>query len=156
MDKTDFMRRAIDLCQQKMDEGEGGYCASLVVKDGEVIGEGWNDVLNNSDPTGHCEIHALRRAGKKLGTWNLSGCQLYTTWEPCQMCAGAIWWARIERVYYANSLKDAESLGIDISDLQREVSAPTHGRSRPYERLMGEEALAVVTRWIEETNPEGM
>ncbi|MDP6819762.1 MAG: nucleoside deaminase [Alphaproteobacteria bacterium] len=156
MEPTDFMRRAIDLCQRKMDEGVGGYCATIVVKDGEVIGEGWNDVLNNSDPTGHCEIHALRRAGKKLGTWNLSGCQLYTTWEPCQMCAGAIWWARIERVYYANSLKDAESLGIDISDLQREVSAPTHGRSRPYERLMGEEALAVVTRWIEETNPEGM
>ena len=156
MDKTDFMRRAIDLCQQKMDASEGGYCASLVVKDGEVIGEGWNDVINNSDPTGHCEIHALRAAGKILGTWNLSGCDLYTTWEPCQMCAGAIWWARIDRVYYANSLADAERLGMGIGDLQREVSAPTHGRSRPYERLMGEEAFAVVKRWIDETNPEGI
>ena len=156
MEPTDFMRRAIDLCQRKMDEGVGGYCATIVVKDGEVIGEGWNDVLNNSDPTGHCEIHALRRAGKKLSTWNLSGCDLYTTWEPCQMCAGAIWWARIDRVFYANALADAERLGMDISDLHSEVSAPTHSRSRPYERLMGEEALAVVTRWIEETNPEGM
>ncbi|MBT7293171.1 MAG: nucleoside deaminase [Rhodospirillaceae bacterium] len=83
MEKTDFMQHAIDLCQRKMDEGAGGYCASLVVKDGEVIGEGWNDVINNSDPTGHCEIHALRAAGKKLGTWDLSGCDLYTTWELC-------------------------------------------------------------------------
>ncbi len=154
MNKLDFMQRAIDLCQQKMDEGAGGYCASLVVKDGEVIGEGWNDVSINSDPTGHCEIHALRAAGKKIGNWNLSSCELYTTWEPCQMCAGAIWWARIDRVYYANLLSDAERLGMDIGDLQREVSAPTDGRSRPYERLMGDEAFAVVKRWIDATNPE--
>ena len=154
MNKLDFMQRAIDLCQQKMDEGAGGYCASLVVKDGEVIGEGWNDVSINSDPTGHCEIHALRAAGKKIGNSNLSGCELYTTWEPCQMCAGAIWWARIDRVYYANLLSDAERLGMDIGDLQREVSAPTDGRSRPYERLMGDEAFAVVKRWIDATNPE--
>ena len=154
MNKLDFMQRAIDLCQQKMDEGAGGYCASLVVKDGEVIGEGWNDVSINSDPTGHCEIHALRAAGKKIGNWNLSGCELYTTWEPCQMCAGAIWWARIDRVYYANLLSDAGRLGMDIGDLQREVSAPTDGRSRPYERLMGDEAFAVVKRWIDATNPE--
>ena len=101
-------------------------------------------------------IAALRAAGKELGTWNLSGCELYTTWEPCQMCAGAIWWARIDRVYYANLLADAERLGMDFSDLHREVSAPTEGRSRPYERLMGEEAFAVVKRWFDETNPEGI
>jgi guanine deaminase len=154
MQPTDFMQRAIDLCQQKMDAGEGGYCASLVVKDGEVIGEGWNDVINNSDPTGHCEIHALRRAGKKLGTWDLSGCELYTTWEPCQMCAGAIWWARIDRVYYANLLSDAERLGMEIGDLHREVSAPTHERSRPYERMMGDEAFNVLKLWFDATKPE--
>jgi guanine deaminase len=154
VDKHDFMRRAIELSREKMESGEGGYCATLVVKDGEIIGEGWNDVLNNSDPTGHCEIHALRAAGKKLGTWDLSGCELYTTWEPCQMCAGAIWWARIDKVYYANLMSFAGELGMDIEALRREVSAPTHERSRPYERLMTDEAHAVVEAWFKKTNPE--
>ncbi len=154
MDKTDFMRRAIELCQQKMDEGVGGYCATLVVKDGEIVGEGWNDVLNNNDPTGHCEIHAMREAGRRLGNWNLSGCELYTTWEPCSMCVAAIWWARIDRVYYANALSDAVKLGMDIDALIREVRAPVDARSRPYERLMGEEAFAVVKRWFDEAKPE--
>lgn len=154
MDKTDYMRRAIALCQRKMDEGTGGYCATIVVKDGEIIGEGWNDVLQNHDPTGHCEIHAMRAAGQKLGTWDLSGCELYTTWEPCSMCVGAIWWARIDRVYYANLLTDAEKLGMDIDALKHEVSVGPGERARPYERLLGEEAFAVVKKWFDETQPD--
>lgn len=154
MSKEDFMRRAIALCQEKMGEGTGGYCASIVVKDGEVVGEGWNDVAINNDPTGHCEIHALRDAGRRLGTWDLSGCELYTTWEPCTMCAAAIWWARIDRVYYGNLLSYAEELGIDIKDLEHEVSLPSGERKRPYENLLQEEANAVARKWFEATNPE--
>ena len=149
--KEDFMRRAIALCQQKMDEGVGGYCATIVVKDGEVVGEGWNDVLNNNDPTGHCEIHALRDAGRRLGTPDLTGCQLYTTWEPCIMCAAAIWWACIDRVYYANLLSYAEELGIDIKALNHEACLPSGERERPYENLLQKEANAVVRKWFEET-----
>jgi len=132
-----------------MEDGTGAYCASLVVRDGEVVGEGWNNVAVDNDPTGHCEINALRDAGRRLGRWDLSGCELYTTWEPCPMCVAAIWCARIERVYYANLLSDAEDLGMDIAGLVQEVRQPVDARSRPYERLLGEEALAVVMDWWE-------
>lgn len=154
MDKTDFMRRAIELSRERLADGRGGYCATLIVKDGEVVGEGWNNVAQDNDPTGHCEINAMRDAGRRLGTWNLSGCDLYTTWEPCPMCVAAIWWARIDRVYYANLLTDASDLGMDISGLFREMQAPVGARSRSYERLLGAEALAVVKDWWEKTKPE--
>ena len=104
MDHEGYMRRAIALCEEKMATGEGGYCATIIVKDGEVIGEGWNNVAENHDATGHCEINAIRDAGQRTGNWDLSGSTLYTTWEPCVMCAAAIWWARIDRVFYGNLL----------------------------------------------------
>jgi tRNA(Arg) A34 adenosine deaminase TadA len=141
------MRRAIELSRERMEDGAGAYCASLVVRDGEVVGEGWNNVAIDNDPTGHCEMNAMRAAGRRLGRWDLSGCDLYTTWEPCPMCVAAIWCARIDRVYYANLLTDAERLGMDIAGLVRESRAPLEERSRPYERLLGEEAWAVVDSW---------
>jgi tRNA(Arg) A34 adenosine deaminase TadA len=147
------MRRAIELSREKLDSGAGGFCASLVVKDGEVVGEGWNTVLQSNDPTAHCEIVAIRAAGQRMGTWDLTGSELYTTWEPCPMCVAAIWWARIDRVYYANLLTDAADLGTDVTALLAEVRAPTSQRARPYERLLGAEALAVVKEWWERTKP---
>ena len=154
MDKTGYMRRAIALCRQKMAEGVGGYCASLIVKDGEVVGEGWNNVVENHDPAGHCEINAMRAAGQRLGTWNLSGCELYTTWEPCPMCAAAIWWARLDRVYYANLLSDGAAFGLDLEPLYHEVRLPSEQRPRPYERLLGAEAFAVLRAWWDESERE--
>ncbi len=153
MHAAEFMQRAIELSREKMDSGAGGYCASLVVRDGEVVGEGWNTVLQSNDPTAHCEINAIRAAGERLGTWDLSGCELYSTWEPCPMCVAAVWWARIDRVYYANLLSDAADLGMDVTALLNEVRAPVSDRARPYERLLGAEALAVVKDWWERTSP---
>ena len=153
MDIEGFMRRAIELSREKMESGAGGYCASLVVKEGEVVGEGWNTVLQSNDPTAHCEINAIRAAGQRLGTWDLSGCELYSTWEPCPMCVAAISWARISRVYYANLLSDAADLGMDVDGVLAEVRLPVSQRSRPYERLLGDEALAVVKDWWRRAGP---
>ena len=153
MQPAEFMKRAIELSRETMDSGAGGYCASLVVKDGEVVAEGWNMVLQSNDPTAHCEIIAIRAAGQRLGTWDLSGCELYSTWEPCPMCVAAIWWARISRVYYANLLSDAADLGMDVDGLLDEVRLPVSRRARPYERLLGDEALAVVQEWWGRTSP---
>jgi tRNA(Arg) A34 adenosine deaminase TadA len=154
MDKYDLMRRTIALCKQKLADGSGAYCASIVVKDGQVVGEGVNNVTLVNDPTGHCEINAIRDAGRRLKTPDLSGCELYTTWEPCVMCAAAIWWARIDRVYYANLLGDSKRLGMDITPLAKEVALPSDQRPRPYERLLGDEALAVLMAWWQKAQPK--
>ena len=154
MDDTDFMRQAIELSRARLADGRGAYCATLIVKNGEVVGEGWNNVAIDHDPTGHCEINAMRAAGSRLGTWNLSGCDLYTTWEPCPMCVAAIALARIDRVFYANLLSDAVALGMDIDAVWRELQAPIDGRGRPYARLLGDEALAVVQEWWARDKPE--
>ncbi len=153
MNDTDHMRRAIALCKEKMEAGSGGYCATIIVRDGTVIGEGWNNVAENHDATGHCEINAIRDAGRRTGSWDLSGSTLYTTWEPCVMCAAAIWWARIDRVFYGNLLSDAAGLGIDIGALETEVATPTEQRNRPYQRLLGDETFAVFKEWWDKTGP---
>jgi guanine deaminase len=153
MEPKTFMEQAIELSREQLSSGRGGYCASLVVRDGEVVGQGWNTVVQENDPTAHCEINAMRDASGRLGTWDLSGCELYSTWEPCPMCVAAIWWARIDRVYYANLLTDAADLGTDIAGVLEEVRLPVDERSRPYERLMGQQALAVVKEWWEREQP---
>ena len=147
MNDEAYMRRAIALCEKKMAAGEGGYCATIIVRDGEVIGEGWNNVAENHDATGHCEINAIRDAGARTGNWDLSSSVLYTTWEPCVMCAAAIWWARIDRVFYGNLLSQAAELGIDISELETEVATSSEQRSRPYRRLLGDETFAMFKAW---------
>ena len=147
MDDEGYMRRAIALCEEKMAAGEGGYCATIIVRDGAVIGEGWNDVAESHDATGHCEINAIRNAGARTRNWDLTGSTLYTTWEPCVMCAAAIWWARIERVFYGNLLSDAAALGIDIAALDHEVATPSEQRGRPYRRLLGDETFAMFKTW---------
>ena len=147
MDHEGYMRRAIALCEEKMAAGEGGYCATLIVRDDEVIGEGWNNVAENHDATGHCEINAIRDAGQRTRNWDLSGSTLYTTWEPCIMCAAAIWWARIDRVFYGNLLSHAADLGIDLAGLDSEVASPSEQRGRPYRRLLGDETYAMFRAW---------
>jgi guanine deaminase len=154
LDKVDLMRRAIELCRQELAAGSGSWCASLVVRDGEIVGEGCNTVTETPDPTAHCEVNAMRAAAKRLGSWDLSGCDLFTTWEPCPMCVAAIWWARIDRVYYANLLADTRRFGMDIDPLAAEVRRPPEARSRPYERLLADEALRVVENWWKRARPE--
>ncbi|MBM3506079.1 MAG: nucleoside deaminase [Alphaproteobacteria bacterium] len=156
MDKTEWMRRTIEICRQRLADGSGAYCASIVVKNDKIVGEGVNNVVMANDPTGHCEINAIRDAGNRLKSHDLSGCTLYTTWEPCIMCAAAIWWARIDRVYYANLLTDAKRIGMDIAPLVAEVTLPSGQRPRPYERLLGDEAWAVLDAWWKRAKPDGL
>lgn len=142
------MQRAIALSREKMREGEGGPFAAVVVSDGSIVGEGWNQVTGHNDPTAHAEIVAIREACRALGTFSLEGCVIYTSCEPCPMCLAAIWWARISRVYYANTSEDAERIGFDDARLYREISQPLSERALPCERLLAEEALEVFSEWV--------
>lgn len=147
MDRLSFMRRAIALSRAKMEAGEGGPFGAVVVRGGTVIGEGWNRVVGTNDPTAHAEIVAIREACSRLGSFNLSGCEIYTTCEPCPMCLAAIMWARIDRMYYANTRTDAAAIGFDDESFYREVSLPLDRRALPAERLLPEEARAVFAEW---------
>src|SRR5688572_8688969 len=101
--QPDLMRRAVRLSAESMREGAGGPFGAVIVKDGKVIAEGWNSVTSTNDPTAHAEVMAIRSACEKLGTFSLQGCEIYTSCEPCPMCLSAIYWARLDRIYFANS-----------------------------------------------------
>lgn len=123
----EFMRRAIDLSEQSVEEG-GGPFGAVVVKDGEIVAEGTNRVTLDNDPTAHAEVRAIRRACDLLGTFDLGGCELYANCEPCPMCLGAIYWSRIARVYYANTREDAARIGFSDEDIYDEFSLPPEER----------------------------
>jgi tRNA(Arg) A34 adenosine deaminase TadA len=143
----DFMRRAIALSRAKMRADGSAPFACVIVKDGAVVGEGVNNVVNNNDPTSHGEVEAIRDAGRNLKTWDLSGCELYTTCEPCEMCVSAMFWAKISRMYYANTLKDCEELGFDLEPLRTMVRSEVESRSLPASRLLPAEAREVLDEW---------
>ena len=147
MDHEKFMRQAIELSREKMRELEGGPFGAVVVVNGAVVGQGWNQVTGHNDPTAHAEISAIRCACEHLGTFDLEGAVMYTTCEPCPMCLGAIYWARIEKVYYANTTQDAVRIGFDDGFLYEEVSLPPSRRSLPMERLFLDEAREVFAEW---------
>jgi len=144
------MRRAIALSREKMRDGEGGPFAAVVVLDDRILGEGWNQVTGHNDPTAHAEIVAIREACRTLGRFSLDGCVIYTTCEPCPMCLAAIYWARIERIYYANTTEDAAGIGFDDALLYRELATPADERSLPAERLLADEAIAVFAEWADD------
>ncbi len=148
MDHSAFMRRAIELSRAQLAAGEGGPFGAVVVKDGRVIGEGWNRVVGTNDPTAHAEIVALRAACRHLDTFSLAGAAIYTSCEPCPMCLAAILWARIDRVYYGNTRSDAAAIGFDDEHFYREVTRPLNERELPAERLLADEARAVFTEWV--------
>jgi tRNA(Arg) A34 adenosine deaminase TadA len=141
------MRRAITLSREKMREDEGGPFAAVIVKDGVIVAEGWNRVTGHNDPTAHAEIVAIREACHALGTFSLEGCVIYASCEPCPMCLAAIHWARLDRVYYANSSEDAAGIGFDDARLYRELALPPDKRTLPSERLLASDALAVFREW---------
>lgn len=126
MDKREkeFMKMAIDLSREGMAACKGGPFGAIVVKGNEVVGKGYNSVLSDNDPTAHAEITAIRNACKTLGSFQLEGCEIYTSCEPCPMCLGAIYWARPDRVYFANTRNDAEQAGFDDSFIYKEISSP--------------------------------
>lgn len=138
-----FMRRAIELSRQGMRRGDGGPFGAVVVRDGRVLGEGWNRVVGTNDPTAHGEIVAIRDACRTLGTFSLAGCDLYTSSEPCPMCLSAIYWARLARVFYGNTVADAAAVGFDDTLILGELGKPPTVRLIPAARLLAEEAIEV-------------
>jgi guanine deaminase len=147
-----FMLHAIRLSAERMREGHGGPFGAVIVKDGEVIAEGWNRVTSTNDPTAHAEVTAIRRACDALESFSLKGCDIYTSCEPCPMCLAAIYWARLDRVFFANSRQDAAAIGFDDELIYGEVSKPVEHRVIPTVKLMLPEAEAVFAEW--QTKPD--
>jgi guanine deaminase len=142
-----FMRRAIALSREKMEAGAGGPFGAVIVKDGAILAEGWNCVTSANDPTAHAEIVAIREAAASLGHFSLAGCEIYTSCEPCPMCLSAIYWSRIDRIYYANDRVDAGRIGFDDELLYREFTAVPAERRLKLVRLLAEEAEPVFAAW---------
>jgi len=141
------MRRAIELSVENVRSGKGGPFAALVVKDGEILATGTNVVTTACDPTAHADVVAIREACRKLGEFQLAGCEIYTTCEPCPMCLGAIYWARPERVYFGNTASDAAAIGFDDSFIYQQLGVALDERAIPMVQMMREEALAAFQEW---------
>jgi guanine deaminase len=147
-----FMRRAIALALDNVRAGNGGPFAAIVVKDGRVIAEGTNRVTSSNDPTAHAEIVAIREACRVLNDFQITGCDLYTTCEPCPMCFGAIYWARPARVFYAGTAADAAAAGFDDAFIYDELKLPSVGRRIPTAQILCEESLAIFAAWQKQEN----
>jgi guanine deaminase len=147
-----FMARAIELAIENVRSGQGGPFGAVVVKEGHIIAEGANRVTATNDPTAHAEVLAIRHACQKLGLFELKTCELYTSCEPCPMCMGAIYWARLTRVYFGSFAGDASKAGFDDSFIYREIAQPHGQRNIPMIQMMREEALAAFRAWEEKPN----
>jgi guanine deaminase len=142
-----FMSQAIALALENVRSGKGGPFAALVVKEGKILGQGANLVTLMNDPTAHAEILAIRAACKKIASFELTGCEIYATCEPCPMCLGAIYWARLARIYFAANSADAAHAGFDDSLIYAEVNKPATARKIPMAQLLRDEALHVFRAW---------
>lgn len=142
-----FMREAIRLSLEGMKQGYGGPFGAVIVKNDEIIGRGFNQVISTLDPTAHAEIIAIREACKKVNSFSLTGCEIYVSCEPCPMCLGALYWARIEKIFYAATQIDAQAIGFDDAVFYREIIKAPHERQIPMLELMRPEALAILTQW---------
>ena len=143
----EYMRRAIALSLRAIRTNRGMPFGAVIVRDGEVIAEAHNTVTSENDPTAHAEMNAIRAACAKLGTFRLEGCEIYASGEPCPMCLAAIYWARLDRIYYANRQEDANRVGFSDESFYREISLPPERRRVPMSRLLGDEAVAVFSEW---------
>ena len=141
------MRRAIELSVENVRSGNGGPFAALVVKEGEILATGTNLVTTACDPTAHAEVVAIREACRKLAQFQLAGCEIYTTCEPCPMCLGAIYWARPVRVYFGNTAADAAAIGFDDSFIYQQLGVSLAEREIPMIQLMREEAQSAFREW---------
>jgi tRNA(Arg) A34 adenosine deaminase TadA len=147
-----FMKRAIELARTGMESTDGGPIGSVVVRNGEIIGEGSNRVTSNTDPTAHAEIVAIREACKAIGDFQLSGCTIYTSCEPCPMCLGAIYWARPSEIFYAGTREDAAQAGFDDELFYGELEKPNEQRQLRMISLLREDARAVFADWLKKTD----
>jgi tRNA(Arg) A34 adenosine deaminase TadA len=145
--RKSFMRTAIDLSFEMMRRGRGGPFGAVVVKGNRIVGRGWNQVTCANDPTAHAEVVAIRDACKRLKTFRLDECDLYTSCEPCPMCLSAIYWARVRKVFYGNSRKDAAKIAFDDDFIYAQVALPIHRRKLPMQELLREEALLAFQEW---------
>lgn len=144
-----FMDEAVRLSRTYMERGQGGPFGCVIVKDGQVVGRGWNDVLHSGDPTAHAEVNAIRDACKNLDTHQLEGCELYASCEPCPMCLGAIYWARPDKVYFANTREDAAAIGFDDAFIYEEISRDPAQRKISMVALDNTKAMEVFRLWTE-------
>ena len=146
MDNKIFMQRAINLSIANVKNG-GGPFGAVIVKDGQIIAEGTNRVTADNDPTAHAEVSAIRQAAKKLHTFDLSGCEIYTSCEPCPMCLSAIYWAHLDKIYFGNTKSDAKDIGFDDSFIYDELALNPTERIIAMERLMPEVAIRAFEDW---------
>lgn len=147
-----FLREAIRLSVVGMERNEGGPFGAVVVRDGAIVGRGWNRVTSTNDPTAHAEIVALREACANLRTYALAGCEIYASCEPCPMCLAAIYWSRIDRAYYAATRDDAAAAGFDDRDIYREIARPLAERALPMEQALRDEACVALRAWTKKTD----
>ena len=147
-----FMARALALSLENVHSGRGGPFGAVIVRGGKIIAEGVNSVTATNDPTAHAEMVAIREACRKLQSFELPECEIYTSCEPCPMCLGAIYWARPARVYFANSAADAAQAGFDDAFIYKELSAPHAGRRIPMIQLKHDEALGAFRAWREKSD----
>jgi tRNA(Arg) A34 adenosine deaminase TadA len=150
--KAKFMREAIRLSIQMMRRGKGGPFGAVVVRNGKIVGRGSNRVTSGNDPTAHAEIVAIREACKRLKTFQLDDCDLYTSCEPCPMCLSAIYWARLGHVFYANTRQDAARINFDDDFIYREVALPIRKRTLKMKQFLRDEALTAFAEWQQKTD----
>lgn len=151
MDNEKYMRLAIEKSIESVENG-GGPFGAVVVKDGEVVSVASNSVTIDNDPTAHAEVNAIRQACRKLGTFDLSGCEIYASCEPCPMCLASIYWARIDKLYYANTKSDADKIGFSDNFIYEEFAKPESERSIKVVSMLRDEALTAFKKWEAKTD----
>lgn len=147
MSKETFMQHAINLAEKNIKNG-GGPFGAIIVKNNQVIATGVNSVTSNNDPTAHAEILAIREASQKLNTFNLEGCEIYTSCEPCPMCFSAIYWAHLDKVYFAATHSDAEKAGFDDAFIYKEIKQPLLARTIPFKKIEIDSSIRPFNTWI--------
>jgi tRNA(Arg) A34 adenosine deaminase TadA len=151
-DAADFMREAIRLSIENVTQGKGGPFGAVVVKDGKIIARGANEVTATNDPTAHAEVVAIRNAAKVLNSFELTGCEIYSSCEPCPMCLGAIYWARPDKLFYANTKQDAAAAAFDDQFIYEELTKPIEERKLFTQQILREEALEAFHVWNQSNN----
>ena len=148
----EMIQLAVELSAEGMKRGDGGPFGSIIVRNNEIVGRGWNQVLKTNDPTAHAEVVAIRDACSRLKTFDLTGCEIFTSCEPCPMCLGAIYWARPDRVFYANTKEDAAAIEFDDSFIYSEIHLPNSSKKIPLIHVQEPEALKVFENWAKKTD----
>lgn len=147
-----FMQKAIEFAINGVEKNQGGPFGAIIIKNNEIVGIGNNQVTSTNDPTAHAEVTAIRDACKNLNTFSLEGCEIYTSCEPCPMCLGAIYWSRIEKIYFGSNKKDAAAIGFDDAFFYEELKKSFPERKIPMVEFMRTEALLAFKKWEEKEN----